>query len=175
MGGVPDPVVVVSFEQLARTSAPATRKLPIIDAASLFMISPANNRLLGEAVIGTRDTLRIRRLGHGTLKQTPRFWARLPNYFLMSNMIHHNINSANLLAVVCLWLLSQVSRKAATLCSASQRRYTFCHTRHAGLMPKAALSPGARPLDGVGRAAVLRGLSPFGHAIVANNARDAQA
>jgi len=48
MGGVPDPVVVVLFEQLARTSAPAKTKLPIIDAASLFMISPANNRPLGE-------------------------------------------------------------------------------------------------------------------------------
>src|SRR5438132_1883199 len=42
-------------------------------------------------------------------------------------------------------------------------------------MPEAARSPGARPLDGVGRAAVLRGFVPVGHAVVANNARDAQA
>src|SRR5258708_4848511 len=91
------------------------------------------------------------------------FWNRLQdfehrplNYFLMSNMIHHNINFVILLASVCYWLLRE-------------ERRIF------DLMPH-GFRPLRKPPAGsgrVGRAAVLLGFGPVGHAVIAHAVRSA--
>jgi len=92
----PEPAVPVSLLQLISASAPAKSRLPISDAPSLFMTSPANKRSLSEAIRDTDVELAmLTEIGGGVSE----FWNRLqdfehwlPNYFLVSNTIHHNIN-----------------------------------------------------------------------------------
>jgi hypothetical protein len=101
----------VSLLQLISASAPVKRTLPKSDTPSLFMTSPANRRPLTEAIRDTDvEPAMLTEIG-GRVSE---FWNRpqdiehlSPNYCLMSNMIHHNINFVILLAPICHWLLSE--------------------------------------------------------------------
>ena len=92
----PEPAVPVSLLQPVSASAPAKMRLPISDAPSLFMTSPANKRPLREAIRDTdMEPAMLTEIG-GRVSE---FWNRPqdfehwpPNYFLVSNVIHHNIN-----------------------------------------------------------------------------------
>src|SRR5712671_6881955 len=97
--------------------------------------------------------------------QVSEFWNKLqdfdhwpPNYFLMSNMIHHNINFVILLASICHWLLREERRKSI-------------RTPHGF---RCAGEPYVGSVQ-VGGAAVLRSFGPVGHAVIAHNARYAEA